>query len=78
MGAVVRTKGMLLVRIQSKAPNLNFFPYLCSMNKIKLKSESVIIHKLQFVKLVKDYTHLGLKEAKFVCDNLCENIGNSE
>jgi hypothetical protein len=44
------------------------------MKKIKLKLNKPISLKLQFVKLIKDYTNLGLKESKAVCDELHQDL----
>lgn len=46
--------------------------------KIRLKIVEKIESKLKFVKLLKDVSGLGLKEAKDIADYLCENIGKSK
>jgi hypothetical protein len=46
-----------------------------------MRSVKVTVHKtgskLQFVKLIKDHTGLGLKEAKDWCDQSMDNLGRS-
>jgi hypothetical protein len=46
--------------------------------KIRLTVVEKIESKLKFVKLLKDVSGLGLKEAKDIADYLCENIGKSK
>ena len=46
------------------------------MKRIKIKIRSNSLTKLVFVKLVKDTTGLGLKEAKDLVDQACDNYLN--
>jgi hypothetical protein len=47
------------------------------MKKVKLKLNKIVSLKLQFVKTIKDYTGLGLREAKFVVDDLHADMSKS-
>lgn len=46
--------------------------------KIRLTIVEKIESKLKFVKILKEVTGLGLKEAKDIADYLCENIGKTK
>ena len=43
-------------------------------NNIRVKLKSEVGSKLAFVKLIKECTNLGLKDAKWTCDTLHENL----
>ena len=45
--------------------------------KIRLTVNGDVSSKLQFVKLIKFSTRLGLKESKDICDHLCSNKGKT-
>lgn len=45
--------------------------------KIRLTVNGDVSSKLQFVKLIKSSTRLGLKESKDICDYLCSNKGKT-
>lgn len=47
------------------------------MKKVKLKLNKSVSSKLQFVKIIKDYTELGLKESKNVVDTLHADMSKS-
>lgn len=43
--------------------------------KVKIKLLSKCSNKLALCKLIKECTRLGLKEAKDITDDICDNIG---
>lgn len=47
-------------------------------NRVKIQVISTTANKLQFVKLIKECTGLGLKESKDVVDRLEINLGSTE
>jgi hypothetical protein len=49
-------------------------------NMIRMRLKNNVTSKLAFVKLIKDCTGIGLKEAKWKADDMCENfkIGNTK